>query len=535
MRLIYSFIGGPQASVPAPTGRHLRAGGASRSSKRSRLGLLGLLVALGGCATLDARPEMERSAASIEHATGVASDLVLLDSKAATAKTAELLQEGLSADEAVQVAMLNNPRARSAMLSVGVSRADFVQSTLFTNPSLALSFRFPDGGGLANFEMGLSQNIAELWLIPARKKVAQRRLDRAILEAAATIASIAYDARRAYTLAAKTREEEAIAGEALGLAEQLHEVARLRQQAGTGGEIDINLARTKQLETETLVRSARLATIEAQAALARVLGISDGPETLPLTSSLPEPNRWAVSPEALQGIARENRLDLKIAEQTVHEALARVNEERAGFLKSLEAGFALERAERRSGGDRDWVEETFYDSLQAGQLTPPNLMPQEDGGADVIVGPTFGIELPLWDQNQAQIAKAELQAEQALQMRDALLIDAAQDIRSRLARARTAAENAVFYRDELLPAAERNVSLSREAYKAGRASLIAVLEAERSYLSAKSGSLDALVAAAIATIELEQVTGRPASVLLETKPIEPSEDPANAIAPEVQP
>jgi cobalt-zinc-cadmium efflux system outer membrane protein len=334
------------------------------------------------------------------------------------------------------------------------------------------------------------------------------------LQAAAKIAAVAYEARRAYTHAAKAREEEAIAREALGLTEQLHEVARLRQQAGTGNEIDVNLARTRQLETETMVRGARLTTVEAHTELARVLGLSVAPDTLPLTASLPDPNDWAVSAEALQRIARANRLDLQIAEQSVGEAQARAKEERARFLKSLQIGFALERVERRSRGRRDWVAETIYDSLQAGQLTPPNLMPREAQGTEVIAGPTFGFELPLWDQNQAQIAKADLAVEQAVQMRDALLVDVVQDIHSRLARARTAAENAVFYRDQQLPATERNVSLSGEAYKAGRVSFLSVLEAERTYLAAKSGYLEALEHAAVATIELEQVTGRPASVLL---------------------
>jgi len=508
-----------------------RAAVVRASTSSAIVGLL-FLALFGGCATLDARPEMERSKAAIEHALGLPANVLLLDAEAAKAKTCELLEEGLTANEAVQLSLLNNPRARSAMLSVGVSRAEFVQSTLFTNPTLALSFRSPDGGGLANFEMGLSQNIAELWLIPSRKEVAQRQLDSTVLQAAATIATIAYDARRAYAATAKAREEEAIAREAFGLAEQLHEVARLRREAGSGSEIDVNLARTKQLELQTALRVARLATIEGYTDLFRVLGIADGPETLQLAESLPEPSEWNVSPDALQQIARENRLDLKIAEQTVGEALARVEEERARFLKSLEVGLALERAERRSDGGRNWAQETFSDSPQPGQLTPPNLMPQPDQGDDVIIGPTFGIELPLWDQNQAQIRKAELHAQQALQLRDALLIDAAQDIHSRLARARTAAENALFYRDELLPAAERNVALARESYKSGHASFVSVLEAERSYLAARGGSVDALASAAVATIELEQVTGRPASALLQSESTDSTAGPSR---PEVQP
>lgn len=477
--------------------------------------ILGVFVMFfGGCASLDALPDMQRAAASVHHATGMSEELLLLDSQTASAKTAELLQGPLSSDEAVQVALLNNPMARAAMLSVGVSRADFVQSTLFSNPTLALSFRFPDGGGLANFEAGISQNIAELWLIPARKEVVQRQLDRTILNAAKLVAVIAFDARRAYTRAIKVREAELILGDTLGIAERLLQVAELRRKAGTGNEIDVNLARTKKLEAETSLRNARLATLEAHSELARILGISDSPLSLQVDEALPEPNDWRMTPESLQRIATESRLDLQAAKQTVDEAQARANEERVRFWKSVEFGFALERAERRSRGNRNWAQETFYNSLQSGQLTPPNLMPREDQGTDVIVGPTIGIELPLWDQNQAQIAKADRLLEQALQFRDALLVNVAQDIHARLARAKTSAENAFFYRNKQLPAAERSVALSREAYKAGRLPFLSILEAERSYLSARTGYLDAVESAALATVELEQVTGRPAAFLL---------------------
>ena len=476
---------------------------------------------VGGCASLDVRPDLERSAVAVERATGAMRQSLLLDAETAKTRTAELLTNGLTSDEAVQVALLNNPRVRAAMLSIGVARADFVQSTLFTNPTLTLSLRFPDGGGLANFEAVLTQNIAELWLIPSRKQAALRDLDRTVLEAARSAALVALEARTTYMRAVRSRRQAEIAQDNYALAEQLAEVSLLRRQAGTGNEIDINLAKTQKLAAETSLRNAKLAAFERLSDLARVLGLSESPHALALTETLPEPATWQASAEAFQEIAEQHRLDLQIAAQIVAAAEARTKEERVKFLKSISVGFAMERTERRSRGDRDWLAETYYDSLQANQLTPPNFMPRESQGADFILGPTFGLELPIWDRNQAQIAKADRLLEQAVQLRDALRIDAAQDIHSRLARARTASENARFYQDEQLPAAERNVNLSRDAYRAGRLSLLAVLEAQRSLLAARTGHLDALESAALAAIDLERVTGRSASVLRSLSDPEP--------------
>ncbi len=474
--------------------------------------LAGPLLAFG-CASLDARRDVERSAISVEMAVGVPSEKLLLDAQAAGMATTTLLADGVTADEAVQIALLNNPRVRAALLSVGVSRADIVQSTLFTNPLLTLSLRLPDGGGLANFETTLTQNIAELWLIPARKRAAERDLDRTVLEAARTAASIALDARTAYVRALRAERQRGLAGDALAITERLVEVSLLRQQAGTGSEIDVNLARTQRLDAVTSLRNAELVAVESRAELAGLLGLSVDPGSLVLADTLPDPLAWTVSGEALQTTARANRLDLQIADRSVEAAAARLQEERVRFLKSVEVGFALERGERRPRGDRNLAAETLYDSLQGGQFTPPNLMPRERQGSDVILGPTFGVEVPLWDQNQAQIAKADRLLQQATQLRDAWLIETTQDIYARLAAARTAAENAQFYREERLPLAERSAALSREAYRAGHVPFLSVLEAERSLLTTRSGYVAALESAALTAVELERVTGRPASAL----------------------
>lgn len=470
------------------------------------------------CTTLDARREMGQAETIVEAAVGPTRGLLTADEQTARLKLDELLSGGLSAEEAVQVALLNNARIRAAMISIGVSRADFVQSTLFTNPTLTLSFRLPDGGGLANFETALTQNIAELWLIPARRRTAQEDLDRAILEAARLTAAIVLDVRTAYVRAQRAEQQLHLMRDSLSVADRVVETAQLRQQAGSGSEIDVNLARSQRLDVMTAARNLELAATESRSDLARLLGLSLAPATLTLTDTLPEPGPWTTSPERLQQVSREHRLDLRIADRAVAAAESRLVEERARFLKSVEVGFALERGERRSRGDRKWAADTFYDSLQSRQTTPPNLMPREGETTDVILGPTFGVELPIWDQNQAQIAKADRVYQQAKQLRDALLSEAAQDIHSHLARAVTAYENARFYRDEQLSMVERSAALAGTAYRSGHLSILSVIEAERNLLNARSGYLAAVEHAALASIELERATGRPASELRSLTP-----------------
>lgn len=451
----------------------------------------------------------------MERAVGVPGELLLRDRASVETATRELLSNGLSAGESAQVALLNNPRVRAAMLSIGVSRADFVQSTLYSNPSFFLSVLMPDGGGRPYVEVNLAQNLAELWLVPARSKVAQHDLDQIVLEAARVTANIVLDVRQAYVRAVQSDAQIELAGDGLDIATKLVEVAVLRQQAGSGSEVDLNLARATKLQAETNLRNATLAAAEAKAELSRLLGLSDDPQRIVLTDSTRECATWKVSAEQLRKIARAARLDLQIMDQAVASAEAGARLERVRFLRSVDIGFSFQLEERRSRGDRDLLAESFFDSLQSGAPTAPNLMPRPSQGPSTIAGPTLSLELPIWDQNQAQIAKADRLLEQARQHRDAMLIDAAQDIHVGLARARTATENARFYRDEFVPTAERNVSLAQDGYRIGRVSFLSLLEAQRAYITTRTNQLDALRDAALAEIDLERVTGRPVAALLD--------------------
>ncbi|MBK8269376.1 MAG: TolC family protein [Planctomycetes bacterium] len=127
-----------------------------------------------------------------------------------------------------------------------------------------------------------------------------------------------------------------------------------------------------------------------------------------------------------------------------------------------------------------------------------------------------GVELPLFDQNRAQIAKAEYVHQQALKVLDALERELTQEAYVGFERATTAAENARFYKEKVLPLRETGLSLAQGAYTAGRATLLSVQEAQRLLLEARAGYVETLMNHALAIVELERVAGRPFQRLLES-------------------
>lgn len=473
-----------------------------------------MLSLAAGCATVNPRPDFERASQHVERAIGAPWPVAPTDEDSVADRVTELLRGGLTSDKAVQLALLNNPRLRAELLSIGIGRAQVVQSALFTNPVLTLSVRFPDGGGLSNLEMGLSQNIAELWQIPLRVKAAQRDLDRTILDAARTASVAALEAKTAYFKAVRADRDAEIARQNLAVTQQLVDLAVARQDAGAGGEVDVNLARARHMESQLQARRAEVAAVEGRSELARLCGLRMSPEELALAEPLPEPTAWTLAADRVIAAAREHRLDVRAVRQLVDAAEARVGLEKMRFLRSLEVGVSVERSERGTRGDRNWLAETAWASAEAGQLAAPSLQPREPLSTDWVVGPTLGVEVPLFDQNQAQIANAEYEHQQAQQALEALDLDLVQQAHVSLKRAQVAAENARFYRDDYLPLQERSLQLAQEAYRVGRAPLLAVLDVERGLLEARAGYVAALADASMAIVELERVAGLPAGALL---------------------
>ena len=428
------------------------------------------LLIVSGCVTVNPRPDYDRAVQLVTHATGAETVYHPEEDALIKSKLDELLTGGVTAREAAQLRLLNNPQLQAAFLNAGIARAEVVQAGLFSNPTIGFSPRFPDGGGPTSFEASLAQNIAELWQLPARKRAAEHSLEQALLALAREVSTTALEAKATYYKAVRTdREIEVIQGN-VEITKQLVDLAKVREEAGVRSLVDVQLAESELLQMELALRVATVARFEVRTELTKLLGLPMPPDLLQLTDPLPDPPQWTVAPERLIALARSHRLDVQAAQNAVRATEARVEEEKRKAVRVVEIG-----------GIRDAEDRT---------------------------GPTLNVELPLFDQNQAQIAKASYLAQQANKHLEALVQELTQDTRVTYERARNAWETTRFYQQKLLPLREGSLELSREAYRYGRASFLQVLEAERKLLEARAGYLEALQNSSTALVELERVTGQ---------------------------
>lgn len=511
-------------------------------SLRFSMPVMPFALLCAGCAHVDPSPDYQRASRLIGEASGHFESLQEGDGKV-FALVDEMLADGLSVESAVRLCLLNNPSLQATFRNIGVARADVVQSGLFSNPTLGLSFRFPEGGGRSNFEAGLAQNIVDLWQIPIRRRAAEAALNQTILDVAQSAASLAADTQAAYFSAVAAEQVLFIANQYLNTTRQLLQIAEDRKRAGAVSDLDVNLARGPVLAAQVQVQNARLDLNNAKRRLAVLLGLAQRVDALVLLDSFPLVPETSIDTEQMVTIALESRLDLRAMEASVAEAESRVREEYRKVFPSVEVGLSFERGERRALPGRKVLADTARASVAAGQLTAPEIQSRAQRNAernaeiDTILGPSLSLTLPIFDQNQAQIASAVYRLEQAEFARDGLQRSVIQDVRQAVNTAQTAWSVARLYETELVPQAQTTLRQSRESYSAGRTSLIVVLEAQQSLLAIQQAHVNAAQSAASTIAELERQTARPLAELSRstTHPSALSSQPTNNEFGERQP
>ena len=102
-----------------------------------------VVISAGGCATVNPKQDYERVSRQIETATGQSITVDPEGDAATRQRVSELLADGLTAQEAVQLA-IEQSELQAGFLRIGIGRAAVVQSGLFSNPSLgAFILGFP--------------------------------------------------------------------------------------------------------------------------------------------------------------------------------------------------------------------------------------------------------------------------------------------------------------------------------------------------------------------------------------------------------
>ncbi len=284
--------------------------------------VLGCGLLLPGCTAFS--PDGGMNIAAAIGAQDLGADVVAVrtpqQATAARERVAHLIKRPLTANAAVQIALLNNRGLQAAYNALGIAEAEMVRASLPPSPGFSIE-RLSSSVEL-EIERRIVANILALATLPARASVAADRFHQAQLRAAEETLRVGLDARRAYYRAVAARELVGFLSQAKSAAEAAADIARRLGETGTLNKLDQAREQVFYAEIAAQLASARQRADGERERLIRTLGLWGDDLAFSLPGRLPAlPARARALPD-IEVEAVRRRVDLQIARMEV-EALAK--------------------------------------------------------------------------------------------------------------------------------------------------------------------------------------------------------------------
>lgn len=431
------------------------------------------LAGLAGCASVrpqaaadDLRATLDgRLSSDVTWVTGADEDA------AARAAVQRLLADTVSADAAVQVALLANRRLQATYEDLGLAQAQLVQAGLLSNPVFSGRALWPlDGGHAPEIGLGVAQSFLDVLTMPLRRRVAAAAYEAARARVAGAVLDHAARTRAAFLRAQADALRLDVQRRLTAAAEAGYTASRLLREAGNVPTLDL-------LAEQALYETARLDLVVAEAqaadsreALVRAMGL-DGAAAASVAVGGRLPPVAQVADEPFVS-ADGAVLDVPALERAAVAASLNLTAARAD----------LEAAARRAGVVRT---EALVPSVTVGGEAE-----RRDGAWEA--GPEASLSLPLFDVGQARtaMARSEIRRRQALVQ--AIAVDVRSAARVLAARLVASRRAALHYQTVLLPL---RASLVRETllqYNAMQLGVFTLLQAQQMEADATRRYVDAL-------------------------------------------
>ena len=412
---------------------------------------------LGGCASFSA----DGGFGAIQSATQsrIQKDVVWSRDEAtrsqAQARIDALLAKPLSADDAVQIALLNNPGLQAAFNTLGIAEADRVAAQRLPNPVFTLG-RLTRGSEV-EWDRSLQFNLARLLTMPMRADIEQRLFEQTRRGLVLNVLRLAADTRKAWVVAVAARQSAQYQRQAMEAAEAGAELARRMEQAG-------NWSRLKQVREQAFHADAVLAVaragqakLQARERLVRLMGL-DSADKMQLPDRLPDlPASLPTLPDVEQQ-AMDSRLDLQMTRLQT-EALAK--------------NLGLTRRTR------------VINVLELGAIS------NSSNEAPLQRGYEISFELPLFDWGQTRVVQAESRYRQALERARETAVNARSEVREAYAMQQTQYAIARHLRDEVVPLKQRISEENQYRYNGMLIGVFELLADARSQIASVNAAIEA--------------------------------------------
>ena len=412
---------------------------------------------LGGCASFS--PDGGFDAIQSATQSRIQKDVVWTRDDASRsqiqARIDALLAQPVSADDAVQIALLNNPGLQAAFNALGIAEADWVAAQRLPNPSFSIG-RLTKGSEV-EWERSLHLSLARLLTMPMRVDIEQRLFEQTRRDLVLDVLRLASETRKAWVIAVAASQTAQYQQQAMGAAEAGAELARRMAQAGNWSKL--KQAREQSFYADAALAAARAEQVRLQARerLTRLMGL-DRADTVQLPDRLPDlPKVLPPLPDVEQQ-AMDSRLDLqatRLHTETLANNLGLTRSTR--LINVLELGFISNNSSE--------------DPLERGY--------------------EISFELPLFDFGETRVVQAESRYRQALERARETAVNARSEVREAYATQQSQYAIARHLRDEVVPLAQRISAETLLRYNGMLISVFELLADARSQIAAVNAAIGA--------------------------------------------
>ena len=289
---------------------------------RSSAPLTIIALTLSGCVGFS--PDGGLAPAIDVASTRLHKDITKIDSdseaESAQARVRHLLKAPLSADRAVQIALLSNRDLQASFHELGVSEAEFVKASLPPEPQFSIN----QLAGMGDIEIvhQIVVNFYALATLPARQAIASERFKAAQARAAGQVMALAADVSRQYFTAVAAQQQIAFLDTAVAAAQASAQLAKQLGQAGNLNKVEQAREDVFYAEVGAQRADARLQAQAEREKLTRLMGLWGRDIAFTLPKMLPPlPKRLATARD-IEAEALNKRLDIIAARHSL-DALAR--------------------------------------------------------------------------------------------------------------------------------------------------------------------------------------------------------------------
>ncbi|HTU33065.1 MAG TPA: TolC family protein [Candidatus Acidoferrum sp.] len=388
----------------------------------------------------------------------------------------------ITLDQAIQMALQHNHTLQAARTTIQQSQAEEITANLRPNPVLLADTQYLPFFQPSEFSTSYIDNSAEFDIgisyLFERGKKRQHRLQAARDVTAQTRSTVADNERTLTNQVASQFINVQLAESTLQLAQQdlasfqnTVNIGETRYKAGDISEDDYLKIKLQLLQFQTDVSQAQLAKAQGLSDLRNLLGYESVPADYDVTGAFAY-QPMNVGLEDLQAKALKLRPDLRAAQQGVTAA---------------NSAYLLQKAI----GKKDITAQMNYSHASG-------------VNSAAIYG---SIELPIFDRNQGEIARAHYAITQAQEQEEATDNQALTDVRDAYENLQSQDQIMKLFNTGYLQEAKEDRDISEYAYHRGAASLLDFLDAERSYRATELEYRQTLAGYLLALEQLREAVG----------------------------